>query len=77
MSTGTKDWAAAGTSSRGDGAMVAQPPPPNYHAASAAGPAVLPMIGTAPDCRFCKWHMYGHLGDPAQACGGHEEEGTQ
>jgi len=45
----------------------------DLHAASAAGPAVLPMIGTAPDCRFCKWHMYGHLGDPAQACGGHEE----
>jgi len=30
MSTGITDWAAAGTSSRGDGAMVAQPPPPNY-----------------------------------------------
>lgn len=30
MSTGTTDWAAAGTSSRGDGSKVDQPPPPNY-----------------------------------------------
>ena len=38
-------------------------------AATAAGPAVLPMLPTAADCRFCPWWAPGS-DDPTTACPG-------
>ena len=43
------------------------------HAATSAGPAVLPLLPTASDCRFCGWWVPGWPGDPATACQGHPE----
>lgn len=40
------------------------------HTAAAAGPAVLPLIPTADDCRFCGWWMPGS-DNPEVACTGH------
>lgn len=45
----------------------------NLHRAVAAGPAVLPLLPTGDACRFCPWHLPGHIGDLAEACGGHSK----
>ncbi len=58
MNRGTKDWAAAGTSSRGDGAMVAQPPPPNYSDFLAGKAAGVPEHGRTVDAGAV--HPYLH-----------------
>ena len=42
----------------------------NLHAAAAAGPVVLPLLGTADDCRFCSWWQPGS-DTPEVACTGH------
>lgn len=42
----------------------------NLHAAAAAGPSVLPLVGTADDCRYCKWWLPGS-DTPEVACTGH------
>ena len=42
----------------------------HLHAASAAGPVVLPLVGTADDCRFCRWWMPGS-DRPQVGCPGH------
>lgn len=40
------------------------------HAAAAAGPVVLPLVGTADDCRFCGWWLPGS-DRPQVGCPGH------
>lgn len=40
------------------------------HAATAAGPAVLRLLGTADDCRYCGWWLPGS-DTPEVACTGH------
>ena len=42
----------------------------HLHAAAAAGPVVLPLVGTADDCRFCRWWMPGS-DRPQVGCPGH------
>lgn len=42
----------------------------SLHAATAAGPAVLPLIPTADDCTYCSWWMPGS-DKPEVACTGH------
>lgn len=42
----------------------------NLHAAAAAGPVVLPLVGTADDCRYCGWWLPGS-DTPEVACTGH------
>ncbi len=41
--------------------------------ATAAGPAVLPLLPTAHDCRFCGWWVPGWPGDESVACQGHPQ----
>ena len=41
----------------------------NLHAAAAAGPVVLPLVGTADDCTYCSWWKPGS-DDPTTQCPG-------
>ena len=55
---GTKDWAAAGTSSRGDGSKVDQPSPPNYSDFLAGKASGVPEHGRTVDAAAV--HPYLH-----------------
>ena len=44
------------------------------HAAAAAGPVVLPLVGTADDCRFCRWWNPNAWAD-GNGCPGHQTSG--
>jgi hypothetical protein len=44
------------------------------HAAAAAGPVVLPLVGTADDCRFCGWWNPNAWAD-GNGCPGHQTPG--
>jgi hypothetical protein len=46
----------------------------HLHAAAAAGPVVLPLVGTADDCRFCRWWNPNAWAD-GNGCPGHQTSG--